>query len=115
MGEREESQRADPERAELERAELGREWLALTREALPAAAAARGWPVRFDHCFGRILLDHACGGRWYDHVRGRPAYRHASEATLREAVRAGRAALAGEADMSAMNRRSLRWRGKSLR
>ena len=105
---------AHPPRSPLvtDRAELESEWLALTREQLPAAAGKRGWPVRFDHCFARILLDHACGGVWYDHIPERPAYRHAPDATLREAVRAGRAALAGEADLHAMNRRSLEWRGK---
>jgi hypothetical protein len=24
------------------------------------------WVVTADHCFGRLLLDHAVGGRWYD-------------------------------------------------
>lgn len=95
-----------------DRAPLEAEWLALTRERLPAAAGERGWPVRFDHCFARILLDNAFGAVWYDHVAGRPAYRHAPEPALREAVRLGRAALAGEADMAELNRRSLGWRGK---
>ena len=95
-----------------ERERLEAEWLALTRERLPALAGERGWPVRFDHCFQRILLDHACGGRWYDHIARRPAYRHAPDATLDEAVRLGRAAARGEADLHALNERSLRWRGK---
>ena len=95
-----------------DRERLEAEWLALTRERLPAAAAARGWPVRFDHCFARILLDNACGGVWYDHVAKRPAYLHAPDAVLQEAVRLGRGAVAGEADLHALNDRSLRWRGK---
>jgi hypothetical protein len=46
------------------RARLVRRWFQLTRELLPAAAAGRGWPVRLDHCFQRILLDHAVGAAW---------------------------------------------------
>lgn len=94
---------------------LEREWLALTRERLPALAGGRGWPVRFDHCFQRILLDNACGGVWYDHVKGRPAYAHAPEDALRRAVAMGEDAVAGRADLAALNRNSLRWRRERKR
>lgn len=85
-------------------------WLDLTRAALPALAGARRWPVRFDHCFARILLDNACEGVWYDQIAGRPAYRHAGDATLSRAVALGEAAFGGTADLSELNRRSLDWR-----
>ncbi len=98
-----------------DRAALERRWLALTRETLPAMAPARGWPVRADHCFQRILLDHAVGGRWYDHVAGRPAYRHVAADALARAVALGEAVAAGEADLAALNRQSLIWRGKAVR
>ena len=98
--------------AAVSRAQLEATWLRLTREDLPRVAAERGWPIRFDHCFQRVLLDHAFGGVWYDHVEGRPAYAHADEAALARAVEAGEAALAGTADLPAMNRASLRWRGR---
>ncbi|MBD8546100.1 GCN5-related N-acetyltransferase [Sphingomonas sp. CFBP 8760] len=88
------------------------EWLHLTRVDLPALAAARGWPIRADHCFQRILLDHSYGGCWYDHVVGRPAYAHAGAAALVRAIAIGRAAIRGEADMAMLNRQSLIWRGK---
>ncbi|WP_174287093.1 GCN5-related N-acetyltransferase [Sphingomonas bacterium] len=91
---------------------LRAQWLHLTRQTLPALAAARGWPVSADHCFQRILLDHAFGGRWYDHVAERPAYRHAGPAALTRAIALGEAAIAGGADMAALNRQSLAWRGK---
>lgn len=96
----------------MDRAGLEERWLGLTREVLPGLAAARGWPVRFDHCFQRILLDHAVGGRWYDHVPGRPAYRHLDAERLAAAVALGEAAAAGTADLPALNAQSLRWRGK---
>ena len=94
------------------RAALEACWLHLTRVALPTAAEP-GWPVRLDHCFQRILLDHATGGIWYDRIAGRPAYAHAPDDVLREAVRLGEAVLAGRSDLAAMNRQSLAWRGKA--
>ena len=96
----------------MDREDLERRWLDLTRREMPAAAAGRGWPVRFDHCFQRILLDNAVGGRWYDAIPRRPAYRHAPDAVLARAVALGEAALGGEADLPALNRASLGWRGK---
>lgn len=98
-----------------DRPELERRWLHLTRVALPEVAEPRGWPVTLDHCFQRILLDNACGGRWYDHVEGRPAYRHCPPDALARAVSLAEAALAGTTDVHALNARSLEWRGKPLR
>ncbi len=85
-------------------------WLDLTRRTLPALAESRNWPVSADHCFQRILLDNACGGCWYDHITGRPAYVHADPATLARAVALGDAAVAGTTDMIVLNRLSLDWR-----
>jgi len=99
-----------------DRAQLEAEWLHLTREALPAIARDRpDWPVRLDHCFQRILLDQAVGGRWYDHVVGRPAYRHLPPEVLARAVSLARAVAAGEADLDRLNRESLAWRCKHRR
>ena len=94
------------------RSELEWRWLQLTRVDLPFAAAGRGWPLKHDHCFQRVLLDGACEGCWYEHVAGRPAYRHASDALLTRAVELGERLLAGELDLGEMNRRSLSWRGR---
>jgi hypothetical protein len=91
---------------------LEENWLALTRDTLPALAAERGWPVCADHCFQRILLDHACGGRWYDRIKGRPAYRAAPDDVLARAAALAQAVLAGRADLHALNRQSLAWRGR---
>lgn len=95
-----------------DRAVLETRWLDLTRRILPALAAEKGWPVRADHCFQRILLDNAFGGIWYDHVPRRPAYSHADRAALARAVALGEAAMAGTTDLDELNRRSLVWRGK---
>lgn len=99
----------------MDRISLEVEWLTLTRTTLPVLARERGWPVSADHCFQRILLDHAVGGCWYDHVAERPGYRHLDDARLTAAVTLGRAVAAGTADLGALNRRSLAWRGKAPR
>ena len=99
----------------MDRPALEAAWLTLTRDTLPALAAHRDWPVHADHCFQRILLDNAVEGRWYDHIVGRPAYRHAPDAVLARAVALGQAVIAEEADLIALDRRSLAWRGKRRR
>jgi len=96
-----------------DRAVLEARWLELTRVTLPGLAAERRWPVRNDHCFQRILLDAACGGVWYDHVPRRPAYKHLSAEKLEAAVALAETMEAGTADMQALNRQSLVWRGKT--
>ena len=95
-----------------DRPALEARWLRLTRELLPALAAERGWPVRHDHCFQRILLDHACGGRWYDSISDRPAYRAADGATLQRAVQLAEQVAEGSADLHRLNLQSLAWRGR---
>jgi hypothetical protein len=67
------------------RAALVARWLRLTREALPAMARQGGWRVRHDHCFMRICLDAAAGGRW-DRRFPPPAIRRAPDDVLARAV-----------------------------
>ncbi len=95
----------------MDRQNLERRWFELTREDMPSVAQARSWPVRFDHCFQRILLDHAVGGMWRDHIKP-PAYRNASDAQLLAAIALGEGAIGGDVDLAALNRQSLEWRGK---
>lgn len=96
-------------------AALRAQWLSLMRERLPRAAASRpDWPIRLDHCFGRVILDTVCGRPWPEVVR-RPAWRNLDGRRLRAAVALGEAVLAGEADLRALNRRSLELRGKIRR
>ena len=96
-----------------DRAALEARWLQLTCKVLPGLAAGRRWPVQHDHCFQRILLDAACGGRWYDHVSGRPAYRAIDEHRLAAAVALAEQVERDEADLHALNAQSLRWRAAS--
>lgn len=93
-----------------DRPTLEAEWLRLTKETMPELADARSWPVRNDHCFQRILLDNAVSGVWYDHIRARPAYRHAEVETLTAAIALAKACIAGREDLNCLNERSLAWR-----
>ena len=94
----------------LDRTSLEQTWLQLTRVTLPSLSASRNWPVREDHCFQRILLDTVCGGVWYDHVEGRPAYRRIDSERLATAVALGERIVDGKEDLTALNARSLGWR-----
>ena len=99
-----------------DRISLEQSWLRLTRQTLPGLSESRNWPVREDHCFQRILLDAVCGGVWYDHVNGRPAYRRIDAERLAAAVALGQRVAAGEEDLRALNARSLAWRrGRGVR
>jgi hypothetical protein len=97
---------------QLARQVIEQQWLDLTRTRLPERAIEARWPLRLDHCFQRILLDDACGGCWYEHIVGRPAYANAPDAVLAHAIATGEALLIGAADLIALNAQSLAWRGK---
>ena len=93
-------------------APLRAEWLVWMRERLPQAARDRPqWPVRLDHCFGRVVLDTVCGRPWREAIAA-PAWRHMDERALRHAVALARDIAEGRADLDALNARSLAMRGK---
>ena len=89
------------------------QYLHLTRTVMPALAqtSKRHWPVRYDHCFQRIVLDTICCGVWYDHI-ARPAYKHLSQAKAAEAVQLCDQIIAEKTDLNVLNQQSLAWRGK---
>jgi hypothetical protein len=77
------------------------------REDLPAAGQAHPeWPIRLDHCFGRVILDAVCGAPWRQVVRP-PAWRSLSDEQLEAAIALADAVLDGRADLVALNRASL--------
>ncbi|SNR70048.1 hypothetical protein SAMN06264855_14213 [Halorubrum vacuolatum] len=76
------------------------------------AAAVGGWPIRFDHCFGRVVLDNVFEDEWYGHVES-PAYKNLSEAQIREAIEiADRMLQEGRPAVEELNDKSLEYRGK---
>ena len=98
----------------VDRAALERRYRELVRTALPAAAREQRWSLRNDHCFGRVLLDDAVGGCWYDVLdRRRTAFVQLDDAQLAGAVALGeRLLVEGEPLVRELDDRSLTWRGK---
>lgn len=88
-------------------------YMVLTKETMPylARTSHRHWPVRNDHCFQRIVLDAICEGVWYDHLP-RPAYKSLTYDLATNAVNLCVDIISGETDLVALNRQSLKWRGK---
>ena len=88
-------------------------YMHLTKEVLPSMARndRTDWPVREDHCFQRIVLDHLCGGVWYKHLC-RPAYKHLTIDQAQRAVELCRDIAQGRSDLQQLNQQSLIWRGK---
>ncbi|RFU19408.1 hypothetical protein [Geodermatophilus marinus] len=97
------------------REELLARYRALVLDELPRRARAGRWVVTADHCFGRIVLDHAVGGRWYDALdrRRSPAFTQLDDDRLAAAVAlAERIAAEGDPLLRRLDAQSLAWRGK---
>ena len=96
-------------------ADLRAEWLRWMRERLPQAAAARpDWPIRLDHCFGRVILDAVYGRPWRQAIKA-PAWRHMDAEALHQAVALASAIVDGRVDLKALNARSLDLRSAARR
>ncbi len=110
-----ERQRIEQEQIEQEQIERQikvRRFKYLTETALPARAAEQHWPIRLDHCFKRICLDHAFNDVWYNHLP-RPAERHIQGAPLDRALECAESLLrSGRALLGTRNAASLGYRGK---
>lgn len=89
-------------------------WLDLTRRVLPAMAQAARWPIRFDHCFMRVCLDHAIGQPWHERVR-RPAIRHLADDQLHAAIAIAERIAAEPSLLPGLNEQSLAWRRRTRR
>ena len=96
-----------------EKSSLISAYIHLTKKILPSMAQndRRDWPVFQDHCFQRIVLDHVCGGVWYEHL-DRPAYKHLTSDQAQRAVELCQDIVKGRVDLQQMNQQSLIWRGK---
>ena len=98
-----------------DRARLLSRYRELVLDELPRRARAAGWVVTADHCFGRIVLDHAVGARWYDVLdrRRTPAFAQLDDEQLATAVAlAERISVEGDRLLRELDAQSLRWRGK---
>lgn len=93
-------------------------WNRLYRVELPSLAKARDpsqptWPVHWDHCFARIILDNAVGrDRPWAAVVKSPAYKNMNRQQLGAAIALGEKLASGEEDLVALDEKSLALRGK---
>ena len=100
-----------------DRARLLSRYRELVLDELPRRARAGRWVVTADHCFGRIVLDHAVQGRWYDVLdrRRSPAFAQLDDDQLGAAVAlAERIAAEGDPLLRELDAQSLAWRGKRV-
>ena len=99
----------------MDRTALLDRYRALVQVELPERARRDCWVLRLDHCFGRVLLDHAVGRCWYEALDRRgPAYGQLDDAQLAGAVRMGEALLVqGDPLLRRLDAQSLQWRGKA--
>lgn len=96
--------------------QLRQQYLALVNRQLPQRAKQGGMPVRFNHCFARIILDNLFQDCWYNHLsRKMPAYKQLNGEQLKEAISIANRMLIDTESAIALNNNSLRWRGKMER
>ena len=94
-------------------------WNTLYKEILPGFAKQKDpvqetWPVHLDHCFARIILDNTIGetGPWTDYLKA-PAVKNMSVEQLKAANLLAQMICNGQADLVALDEKSLQLRGKN--
>ncbi|KAL8784472.1 MAG: hypothetical protein Q9213_003943 [Squamulea squamosa] len=94
------------------------DWKTLYSKTLPSLAIQRSpaqkvWPVHLDHCFARIILDHAIGidAPWTSKLAS-PAIKNMSPVQLKNCVALGNAIVDGKEDLATLNAISLELRSK---
>ena len=94
---------------------LHEEYLHLTNEVLPSLAKQRKFPVRFNHCFQRIILDNLFGCCWYDVLDKNKgaAYKQLNKNQLEAAISLAKQIISQPDEyIQELNYNSLLWRGK---
>lgn len=96
----------------MSRPTLQTRFLDLTQVLLPSRGRTHNWPIRDEHSFTRIVLDHLFHDAWYNHLdRGLRVHRQLSDTQLAQAVAiAERMYQADDATIRAMEQQSQAWR-----
>ena len=95
--------------------QLRAKYLQLVNRELPAQAKQRQFPVRFNHCFARIILDNLFQRCWYEAIDRQQgaAYKQLSVEQLYQAIDIAEAIIdRPDSYVQQLNQNSLRWRGK---
>ena len=99
----------------MERERLREKYLELVNQKLPGLAKQRQFPVKFDHCFARIILDNLFGCCWYEEIDRKQgaAYKQLSVEQLQKAIEIAEAIINNpDSYIQQLNKNSLRWRNK---
>jgi hypothetical protein len=97
--------------------QLRHQYLELTNCVLPKLAQTRSFPVQYNHCFQRIILDNLFGCCWYNALstQQKPAYKQLTEAQLEQAISLANNIIAQpDAYLYQLNQNSLDWRKKLI-
>ncbi len=97
--------------------QLRHQYLELTNQALPKLALSRNFPIRYNHCFQRIILDNLFGCCWYKVLERQqePAYKQLTEEQLEQAIVLANQIIAQpDPYLQQLNQNSLSWRGKLI-
>lgn len=95
--------------------QLRNRYLELIDRELPAQAKQRQFPVRFNHCFARIILDNLFQCCWYEAIDRKQgsAYKQLTAEQLRRGIDIAEKILdRPNTYIEQLNQNSLRWRGK---
>ena len=95
--------------------QLRAKYLQLVNRELPAQAKQRQFPVRFNHCFARIILDNLFQRCWYEAIDRQQgaAYKQLSVEQLYQAIDIAEAIIERpDSYIQQLNQNSLRWREK---
>ena len=99
----------------LHRYDLQDRYLKLVRHSLPAIARLKGWGLKEDRCFMRVILDQLFQDCWYNHLDRRlAAYKQLNNDQLRRAIALGTVIENGDENaLARWDRESLLWRRKA--
>lgn len=93
--------------------QLRHRYLQLTNEVLPALAQQRQFPVKYNHCFQRIVLDNLFGCCWYEALNRKqePAYKQLTEEQIERAIALAETIIMQPDEyLHQLNDNSLNWR-----
>ena len=99
----------------MEIEQLCQRYLELVNQDLPRQAKQRKFPVVFNHCFARIILDNLFNCCWYEKIDRQKgaAYKQLSPTELQQAINIAEAIIdRPDTHIQQLNQNSLRWRDK---
>jgi hypothetical protein len=75
----------------------------------PQLAVKHNWPIRFDHCFRRVIYDQCFGGKWDKYIKP-PAYKNMTDNQLESCITICLSIVDEPSLMTEFNTQSLLWR-----